>query len=65
MVRRASVWLLLFIAAATALLSGYGWWFHFSVGPTHGAGRDIGMIAGVASIVSLALGWRLSRNRHR
>ena len=53
--------LLLVIGVAAALLSGYGWWFHFSVGPAHGPGREVGIIAGLASVVSLAIGWRLGR----
>ena len=60
---RTFAWLLLVVAAATALLSGYGWWFHFSVGPAHGAGREIGIAAGLASVASLALGWRLRNGR--
>ena len=61
--RRTFGWLLLVVAAAAALLSGYGWWFHFSVGPTHGAGREIGIAAGLASIASCALGWWLRNGR--
>ena len=59
MKKRTGAWSLLLVAAAAALLSGYGWWFHFSVGPAHGAGREVGIVAGVVSMASLALGWRL------
>jgi len=62
-VKRTSGWLLLVIGTAAALFSGYGWWFHFSVGPSHGPGREVGIVAGVVSVVSLALAWRLGRRR--
>jgi hypothetical protein len=51
---RALLWL---AASAAACLSVYGWLFHFNVGPTHGAGMELGIIAGVCaaglSIVAL------------
>lgn len=52
-------WLL---GATSALVSGYGWWFHFAVGPAHGPGRELGVIAGVVSVAAFAVGWRLSKS---
>jgi len=59
------VWLPFLVAAASALLSAYGWWFHFSMGPAHGPGREVGIVAGLISAGSLGLGWRLTMRRHR
>ncbi len=54
--------LLLLIGAASALVSGYGWWFHFAVGPMHGPGRELGVIAAVVSVAAFAFGWKLTKN---
>jgi hypothetical protein len=51
--------LLWILTAVTAAISAYGWWFHFNVGPTHGAGRELGIIAGLVSVGTLLLAWRL------
>lgn len=32
------------LTAVTAAVSAYGWWFHFSLGPTHGPGREVGIV---------------------
>jgi len=44
-----------------ALASAYGWWFHFSVGPTHGAGWELGTIAGVLAAVAVVCARRLGK----
>ena len=56
------------LAWVTALLFGvmsaYGWWFHFNVGPTHGPGVEFGVIAGVVALAAAALGsWLKWRDR--
>lgn len=38
-----------------ALMSAYGWWFHFSAGPAHGAGAELGTLAGVVALVLAAV----------
>jgi len=65
MTTRPGEWLLFLVASAAALLSAYGWWFHFSAGPAHGAGREVGIVAGAVSAVSLGLGWRLMMRRRQ
>ena len=49
------LWLAILATIAFALLNGYGWWFHFSVGPAHGAGAEIGILGGVLAVGSGAL----------
>lgn len=56
-----AIWLLWIVAGSTALMSAYGWWFHFTVGPTHGAGRELGIIAGLLSVGAFTLAWRFSK----
>lgn len=45
MPRQVVKWILVVAAIAGAVLSAYGWWFHFTVGPTHGAGAEMGIVA--------------------
>jgi hypothetical protein len=54
-----------FIAACFAALSLYGWWFYFSVGPTHGAGAEIGVVAGSLALVAAAVAAWLKRRENR
>jgi hypothetical protein len=49
------LWILTGVAAA---ISAYGWWFHFSVGPTHGAGQELGIVAGVLAVGTSLLALR-------
>ena len=44
-----------------AIASAYGWWFHFSVGPAHGAGWELGAIAGVLAVVAVVCARRVGR----
>jgi hypothetical protein len=55
-------WLALGIAIVLGALSVYGWWFYFAVGPGHGPGIEIGIIAGQLALVALiAAAWLDSR----
>jgi hypothetical protein len=56
--RRVIVRLLWILTFATAFLSAYGWWFHFRVGPPHGAGQELGVVAGFLSAGMLLLALR-------
>jgi hypothetical protein len=60
---KVSVWMSWLVGGISAALSAYGWWFHFDVGPAHGPGKELGLIAGVVSLLSFALGWRLNITR--
>ena len=44
------------MGALFAAVSAYGWWFHFSVGPAHGAGAEMPAICG--AVAALILGFR-------
>jgi hypothetical protein len=44
---RLAGWL---VVAALAALSAYGWWFLIAVGPQHGPGLELGVIAGALAI---------------
>ena len=44
-----------------AIASAYGWWFHFALGPAHGAGWECGTIAGVLAAVAVVCATRLGR----
>jgi hypothetical protein len=46
----------MFVAALFALVSLYGFWFHASVGPSHGPGMEIGIVAGAAALVAGTVG---------
>jgi hypothetical protein len=50
------------LTGAAALVSGYGWWFHFSVGSTHGAGLELGVVAGLLSAGMLLLALRYRKH---
>jgi len=54
-----------FVAACFGALSLYGWWFHFSVGPTHGAGAEIGVVAGVLALMAAGMAVWLKRRENR
>jgi hypothetical protein len=58
---RGMIRFLWILTAATAVTSAYGWWFHFSVGPAHGAGLQLGVVAGLLSVGMLLLTLRFSR----
>jgi hypothetical protein len=54
--------ILLSLAAAFAgFISVAGWVFHFSVGPTHGAGMELGIIGGLVAVGLAAVVLRWSR----
>lgn len=63
MASRGAVGLIWVVGVFSALLSGYGWWFYFTVEPTHGPGRELGIVAGLLSAAALTLGWRLRKRR--
>jgi len=39
------------LAAGCSLLSLYGWSFHFTAGPAHGPGAELGIFAGVGALL--------------
>ena len=54
----AAIDIVLWILATLFLLaSAYGWWFHFSVGPTHGPGAEIGLLGGAAALFFILVGF--------
>jgi hypothetical protein len=57
-VRTAVVAAIVFGAA-----SAYGWWFHFSVGPAHGAGAELGVLAGILAVAAIVLAIWLDKRR--
>jgi len=57
------VWIAIFIALIFGAVSTYGWWFHFTVGPAHGAGAEIGVVAGVLTLVGIGLAVWADRRR--
>lgn len=46
---------------AFAVLSAYAWWFHVAVGPTPGAGAEIGIIAGALTLICVVAAVTLDR----
>ena len=48
---------------AFGIASAYGWWFHFSVGPAHGPGAELGILAGTATLAIVA--WAVWSHRKR
>ena len=44
-----------------AIASAYGWWFHFTVGPAHGAGWELGTIAGLLAAAACVWARRIGR----
>jgi hypothetical protein len=60
-----TIWVLTTFAVAAALLSAYGWWFHFNVGPTHGAGLELGIVGGLLTAGMLILLLRSSKGHRR
>jgi hypothetical protein len=58
-VARQLCWL---FAVGGALLSAYGWAFHFYVGPSHGAGFEIGLVFGLISVAAYKGARRLGRD---
>jgi hypothetical protein len=53
------------LALLLLALSAYGWWFHFTVGPSHGSGMEMGIVAGVAGIVAIVWGGGSGRGGDR
>jgi hypothetical protein len=54
------------VAAVFGCLSLYGWWFFLTVGPTHGPGAEVGLLAGgVASVAAGFAYWLQRRERER
>ena len=52
--------LLCLAASGFAFLSMQGWAFHYTAGPAHGAGAEMGIIGGICSIglATVVLRWR-------
>jgi hypothetical protein len=48
-----------------ALASGYGWWFHLMVGPSHGPGIELGLVAGALALLAFAIDLRLGFKNER
>ena len=50
------------VALAGTAASAYGTWFHFAIGPSHGAGRELALgaaaVAIVAAVVARSIGPR-------
>jgi hypothetical protein len=61
MPRQAVKWIFVVAALAGAVLSAYGWWFHVTVGPTHGAGAEMGILAGALTLVCIVTAVALDR----
>ena len=57
------MWPAILATIAFAILSGYGWWFHFAVGPEHGAGAELGVLCGVLAVGAGALAVRFDKRR--
>lgn len=53
------------LAFGFTLLSVYGWIFHFSVGPAHGAGAEVGLLAGVAAMVFIVISVLIIRQERK
>ena len=45
------------LATLLLLASAYGWWFHFSVGPAHGVGAEIGLVGAAAALACILVGF--------
>jgi hypothetical protein len=57
------VWL---VAALFGFGSLYGWWFYFVVGPSHGAGAELGILSGaIALLAAGCAGWLRRRDQRR
>ena len=50
----------MFFAALFTLASAWGFYFHFSVGPSHGPGLELGLLSGVLALVSGGIGFWLN-----
>ena len=53
------------IAVVAGLFSLYGWWFHFSVGPSHGPGAELGVFTGAVALIVGSHAVRLHRRDRR
>jgi hypothetical protein len=51
------------VAAAFGCLSLYGWWFFLTVGPAHGPGAEVGLLAGGVAAVSAGVAYWLHRRQ--
>jgi hypothetical protein len=58
-------WAAIGLAITCAGLSVYGWAFHFSVGPAHGGGAEVGLVAGVLAVAFLVVAVVADRRRGR
>jgi len=53
------------LAFGFTLLSVYGWMFHFSLGPAHGAGAEVGILAGIAALVFIVISLVIVRQERK
>jgi len=58
-------WIAITLTIGFALLSAYAWWFEFAVGPTHGAGAEVGLLSAVLAVVSVVVAIRVDRMNRR
>jgi hypothetical protein len=58
-------WLFCDIAALATIVSLYGWWFDASLGPAHGPGLEIGIIALAVALVAAAGAWIVETRQRR
>lgn len=49
---RRSARLVFVLGVVLAAISAYGCWFHFSLGPAHGAGIEIAIISGQLALAA-------------
>ena len=49
------------VVAVFGCLSLYGWWFFFTVGPTHGPGAEVGLLAGAVAAIAAGIAYWLKR----
>jgi len=49
------------VAVVFGALSVYGWGFFFMVGPAHGPGLELGLVAGLVALVA----WRIASKSGR
>lgn len=54
---------ILAVAIVLEAISLYGWWSHFTIGPQHGAGLEVAMLAGQLALVAFISAMWLDRSR--
>jgi len=56
-------WAAIVLAIGFGGLSVYGWAFHFWVGPAHGPGAEVGLVAGILAVALLVVAVVADRRR--